>query len=176
MKLLKKILLGLGLLIGLLLIIALLLPDTYRVKRSVVINEPVSEVYPHVANLHNWAAWNPWTASDPSVNNTISGSGHEIGSVWAWNGEAVGVGSLTVKELKPHQKMVSQLAFEEPQMFESDDIWTFEEVAEGTKVTWINEGELSYPVDRIFGLFLDDMLGPDFEKGLAKLKEVVETS
>lgn len=176
MKTLKKILIGLGLFAGLFLLIALLLPASYHVERSVVIGKTADEVYPHVANLHNWAAWNPWTASDPSAKNTISGSGYEVGSVWAWNGEEVGIGTLTIAELQPNQKIVSRLAFEEPQMFESDDIWTFEEIPEGTRVTWINEGKLSYPVNRIFGLFLDGMLGPDFEKGLTQLKEVVEAS
>ena len=176
MKTLKKITLGLGMLIGLFLLIALLLPATYHVERSIIIEKPAQEVYPHVANLHNWTAWNPWTASDPTVKYTISGSGHEPGSVWAWNGEAVGIGTLTIQELHPEEKIVSRLAFKEPQMFESDDIWNFEETAEGTRVTWINEGKLDYPIDRVFGLFLDSTLGPDFEKGLAKLKEVAENS
>jgi len=143
MKVLKKILLGTGLLLGLFLLLALLLPGSYHVERSVVISRPSSYVYPHVANLHNWAAWNPWTASDPSVKNVISGPGHEIGSVWSWQGDAVGVGTLTIQELMPEQRIVSRLAFVEPQMFESDDMWTFEETAGGTKVTWINEGSLS---------------------------------
>ncbi|MDF9800408.1 hypothetical protein OKW21_005671 [Catalinimonas alkaloidigena] len=176
MSLLKKLLLGIAFVVGLFLLFALFLPASYHVERSIVIDKPVSEVYPKVSNLHHWAEWNPWTASDPSVKNSISGTGKDVGSVWAWDGEEVGIGSLTLYQIEPNKKITSKLAFVEPQMFESDDIWTFEEVPQGTRVTWINEGELSYPVDRVFGLFLDGMLGPDFEKGLSNLKEVTEAS
>lgn len=176
MKLLKKILIGVLSVVALFLVIALFLPSTYHVERSVVIQEPVDKVYAHVGNLNHWADWNPWTKMDPTAKNTVTGSGYEIGSVWAWNGEEVGVGSLTIQELEPNKFMQSRLAFQEPQMFESNDIWKFEPVEEGTQVTWINEGELGYPIDRVFGLFIDGMLGKDFEQGLANLKHVSENS
>ena len=35
-------------------------------------------------------------------------------------------------------------------------------------------GNLGYPVERVFGLFMESMLGPTFEKGLANLKRVSE--
>lgn len=176
MSLLKKSLFGIAIAIGLFLIVAFFLPSTYHVERSIVIDKPVSEVYPKVSNLHYWAEWNPWTASDPSLKNSISGTGKDIGSVRSWNGAEVGIGSLTLHQMETNKKITSKLAFVKPQMFESDDIWTFEEVPQGTRITWINEGELSYPVDRMFGFFLDSMLGPDFEKGLSNLKEVTEAS
>ena len=176
MKLFKKILAGIFAVVVLFLMVALFLPSTYHVERSVVIRQPVEKVYTQVSNLNYWADWNPWTKMDPTVENTITGSGHEIGSVWSWEGEEVGVGSLTIQELEPNRFIQSRLAFQEPQMFESDDIWTFEPVDEGTRVTWINEGKLRYPVDRLFGLFMDSMLGKDFEQGLSNLKQVTENS
>ena len=41
-------------------------------------------------------------------------------------------------------------------------------------MTWMIEGHLGYPVERVFGLFMESMLGPTFEKGLANLKKVSE--
>ena len=176
MKILKKILVGVFAIVILFLLAALFMPATYHVERSVVIQQPVEKVYSQVSNLNAWADWNPWTKMDPTVQSTITGSGYEIGSVWAWKGEEVGVGSLTIQELEPNKLMQSRLAFQEPQMFESDDIWTFEAINGGTRVTWINEGKLGYPVDRVFGLFMDGMLGKDFELGLANLKHITENS
>ncbi|MEM6842511.1 MAG: SRPBCC family protein [Bacteroidota bacterium] len=176
MKLLKKILVGVLAVVVLFLVAAVFLPSSYHVERSVVIQEPINKVYPQVSNLNHWSAWNPWTEADPTVENTIQGSGHEVGSVWAWNGEKIGVGSLTIQELEPNKFIQSRLVFEEPQMFESDDIWKFEQTESGTRVTWINEGNLAYPVDRVFGLFIDGMLGKDFERGLTNLKHVTENS
>ena len=48
--------------------------------------------------------------------------------------------------------------------------------AGSSKVTWSNGGDLGMnPVGRYFGLFMDRMMGPDFQSGLEKLKSKVET-
>jgi hypothetical protein len=45
----------------------------------------------------------------------------------------------------------------------------------GTRVTWTNEGDMgTNPVNRYFGLFMDRLVGPDFEGGLKNLKTIVE--
>lgn len=176
MKTLKKILLTLGAIIIVFLLAALFLPSTYHVERSIVIHQSVDKVYPQVANLNNWSQWNPWSEMEPTAKSEIKGSGHEIGSVWAWEGEVIGTGSLTLKDLKPNQSVRSQLVFVAPQAVESEDIWHFNPTSSGTEVTWAMEGELDYPVGRYFGLIMDGMLGPDFEKGLDNLKKVTEAS
>jgi hypothetical protein len=43
------------------------------------------------------------------------------------------------------------------------------------EVTWTNQGELGpNPVSRYFGLFIDNMMGPDMETGLHHLQKKVE--
>jgi len=176
MKTLKKVLLGLGIIIVLFLLAGLFLPSSYHVERSIVISEPVEKVYPQVANLNNWMRWNPWTAMEPTAKNEVKGSGEDLGSVWAWEGEVIGKGSLTIKELEPNRLVRSQLVFVAPQAMKSEDIWQFTPTADGTEVTWAMEGDLDYPIGRNFGLFMDGMLGGDFEKGLDNLKKVTEAS
>ena len=47
--------------------------------------------------------------------------------------------------------------------------------AGGTRVVWVDAGDLgNNPVNRWFGLFLEKIIGPDFERGLANLKRLVE--
>lgn len=47
--------------------------------------------------------------------------------------------------------------------------------ADGVKVVWSDAGDLGMnPLSRWFGLFLDRMIGPDFEKGLSNLKRNLE--
>jgi hypothetical protein len=41
-------------------------------------------------------------------------------------------------------------------------------------VTWTIKGHLGYPVEKVFGLFMESILGPTCEKGLANLKRVSE--
>jgi hypothetical protein len=46
---------------------------------------------------------------------------------------------------------------------------------ETTKVSWTNEGDFgTNPALRYLGLFMDNIIGPDFEAGLASLKILVE--
>jgi hypothetical protein len=52
---------------------------------------------------------------------------------------------------------------------------TLEPAAAGVKVVWVDAGELGMnPVHRWFGLFLDRIIGPDFERGLNNLKRLAE--
>ena len=44
-----------------------------------------------------------------------------------------------------------------------------------TEVTWSMEADLGFnPISRYFGLFFDSMIGPDFEKGLNNLNNIVK--
>ena len=56
---------------------------------------------------------------------------------------------------------------------DEDGFWQFDAIDGGTKVTWGMNGEMSF-FSRFMTLFFDKMAGPDFDKGLAGLKEVCE--
>jgi len=174
MKILKTLLLSVAGLIGALLLIAIFLPSDYRVERSIEISRPVPVVFDQVADFNHWPAWNPWTAMEPTARTVVSGAPRMVGSSWAWEGEKLGRGSLTIREIIPNQAIRSTLRFLEPQQMEARDSWTFLPANNGTRVIWANEGKLSYPMERYLGLFMDGMLGSDYEKGLAKLKQVAE--
>ena len=70
----------------------------------------------------------------------------------------------------------SKIEFIAPQSMESDVIWNFMELDEGTKIIWAFEGTLSYPIEKWFGLFMDNTLGSQFEKGLSNFKSLVEST
>jgi effector-binding domain-containing protein len=54
--------------------------------------------------------------------------------------------------------------------------FTFEEIPEGTKVTWsLDIPHLSYPVERYFGLMMPKMMKKFFKSGLENLKKVSES-
>ena len=47
--------------------------------------------------------------------------------------------------------------------------------AGGVRLRWADSGDLGLnPMSRWGGLFLDKMIGPDFERGLANLKRRIE--
>ena len=91
-----------------------------------------------------------------------------------WDGKINGKGNQTVISVTANKSIASKLAFTEPNSMESVATLTLESIPTGTKVIWSNEGKLDYPVGRLFGPFLDGMVGPDFEKGLMNLKKLAE--
>ncbi|GJQ64747.1 MAG: hypothetical protein SCALA702_38000 [Melioribacteraceae bacterium] len=174
MEILKKVLIGVAVIVALFFVVAAFLSSEYRVERSVVVNTSPDVVYPFVAELEQWRDWSPWAEMEPTAKYTFTGVPGEAGSKWSWKGEIVGEGSLQHDELVKNKSIKSSLKFVSPQPMTSVEEWSFEPTDGGTKVVWIDEGELGYPMGRYFGLFLDDMLGTDFEKGLAKLKSLAE--
>jgi len=174
MRVLKIIGMFVGGLAALFFIVAAILPSSYRVERSIEINRPAETIYPLVANLTNWPKWDPFTEQEPTAKSTFSGESGTVGSKWNWDGKVIGVGSLTVEELVPNQSIRSKMVSVSPQPWAATDNWKFESSASGTIVTWMIEGNLGYPIERVVGLFMEGMLGPTCEKGLANLKKVSE--
>jgi len=174
MKILKIIGMIAGGLVALFLVVTAVLPSSYRVERAIEINQPAEVIYPLVANLPNWPKWDPFTEQEPAAKSAFTGEAGTVGSKWDWEGKVIGTGSLTIEEIVPNQSIRSKMVSVAPQPWAATDNWKFEPTAAGTKVTWMIEGNLGYPVERVFGLFMESMLGPTFEKGLANLKKVSE--
>jgi hypothetical protein len=161
-------------LIALFLLVAAVMPSDYRVERSIVIHAPVQDVFAKVVDFRQWPSWSPWLDMDRDAQVSMSGAPGEIGAVWRWDGDTVGVGNLTLVEFTTNTSIHSHLVFLEPFQMESEDLWQFESNGGETVVTWANEGELTYPFMRFLGPFLDGMMGKDYEKGLHRLKVMVE--
>ena len=174
MKILKWSLIIIGAIILLLLIVALFLPSSDRVERCVNINGSPEKIAEHITDLKKWNDWSPWKDADTAAlytyNDTIGAGGS-----MSWNGKILGSGKLTITSNNT-SKIDYDLTFFEPFQSFSQGNFSLMQDKNDIKITWVNQGELSYPIGRIMGLFMsyDKMMGPDFEKGLKKLKEVVE--
>jgi hypothetical protein len=68
-----------------------------------------------------------------------------------------------------------ELNFEKPFTSTASDKWLFDDRGNKTVVTWISEGELSYPLGRLMGLYLDETIRAQEQRGLQKLKAVCES-
>jgi len=175
MKVLKKILIILGVIILLLFLISLLLKPNYTVERSVVINAEPMEIFPYCNNLHNWQKWMPWTKElDKTAVYTFEGSQSGVGAIMKWNGKEIGKGKLIIKKEISGELVGYDMEFDEGS-YKSVGKLLLERVPGGTKVTWGDYGNVGFnPVGRYFCLLMDSFMGPDFEKGLNKLKKVIE--
>lgn len=174
MKVLKIILIVLAIIVALFLIVAAFLPSQAHIERSVTINAPVDTVFTFAADFNNFIKWDPWSRMEPEAKQEITGPAGQVGQKWAWEGEVIGKGHMTITQIVPNEKIEAKLVFLDPQTVEADNIMKFDSTAQGTRVRWIYESELDYPVGRYFGLMLDGMLGKDLESGLSNLKDIFE--
>ncbi len=171
MKVLKRIITILVIIVAMVLIIAAFLPSKVDVTREAVIKAPVEIVYKNVLDYNHYRQWNPWGRMDKDAVHKLEGNPGTIGCSWTWIGDTLGTGGMTLTQVDKHNKIVNRLVFTAPQAMESDDIWTFKQTPEGVKVIWTTANELSWPVNRLFGLLLDGMVGPQMEEGLEYLND-----
>ncbi len=172
MRLLKRLFVSLVVLVALLLLISFLLPKTYSVARSTVINAPIETVFDQVNTVRHWESWGPWQQKDSTIQATYNAIPSGEGASYSWTSEKSGKGKLTISESVPHERIRTELDFGDHG--KAAGLWEFAESDGGVKVTWGISGEANNPIMRYIGLLMDGMAGPDFEKGLANIKARVE--
>lgn len=168
---LKKLGITLVIAIGLVCAVVASRPDTFKVERSATIEAPADVAYGLVADFHGWAAWSPWDALDPGMKKTYEGAGK--GATYFWSGnDKVGEGRMTILDTKPNELIDIKLEFIKPWEATNQTQFTFQAAGDKTTVTWTMSGAANF-MSKAMSLVksMDEMVGSDFEKGLAKLKE-----
>jgi len=153
-------------------------PDEFKVCRAAKISAPPEKIFPHVNDLHKWEAWSPWAKLDPAAKSIFTGPDAGAGAAMRWEGNnKVGVGTMTITESKAGEAIRFRLDFEKPMKATNRAEFTFRPEAGQTIVTWNMLGKNNL-MGRIFGLFMncDQMVGGQFEQGLANLKSLLETA
>ena len=172
---LKKIAMGVVVLILVVLGLAAMQPDSFRVQRTIAIKAPPEKILPLISDFHNWTSWSPWEKLDPALQRTFSGAPRDLGAVYAWEGDnKVGAGRMEITGQAPTRVDI-KLDFLKP--FESHCLTQFalEPKGEMTTVSWTMSGPSDF-MTKLMGLVasMDSMIGKDFEAGLANMKAVAE--
>jgi uncharacterized protein YndB with AHSA1/START domain len=159
------------------LLAASLRPATMTVARSATVNAPPDKLFALINDLRQFNTWNPYERKDPQIRGTYSGPAAGPGALYQFEGNKdVGRGSIQIVDSAPG-KVTMQLHMIEP--FEGRNTVEFRlaPAASGTEVTWAMRGASPF-VARLAGLFfdMDQMIGRDFEAGLANLKQRAERS
>lgn len=152
--------------------------DKYTVERSATIAAPPARIYEELVDFHRWTAWSPWEDLDPQLQRTYSGPESGVGSVYAWSGNRkAGKGQMEIREATEPSKVGIDLEFVKPFKASNDTVFTIEPEGSGSRVTWTLTGKKT-AMTKVMGIFtsMDKMVGPDFEKGLARLKAVTEAA
>jgi uncharacterized protein YndB with AHSA1/START domain len=174
MRVLKYILIGLVALVVLVLAVGFALPAKYHVERSLEIKAPAERVYGLVSDPKQWATWAVWNKRDPAMKVAYSGAPSGAGAKWSWESKTEGSGEMEFTRADPPKLIGYKLYFPD---FGTTATGTLVLVpaGEGTRITWSNDGDMGgNPLMHYFALFMDKMVGPDFEAGLWGLKARAE--
>lgn len=175
MKLLRNILLVLGVLAALLVAGGFLLPAKIHVERSTVIAASAAAVFGLVNDFRQFNRWSPWAELDPSTRYAFEGPPSGVGARMLWQSDDsnIGSGSQEIIESVPDRLVRTHLDFG-PQGVATAS-YRLEPVETGTKITWALDADAGNNLPmRYFGLFFDRLVGADYERGLARLRALAE--
>ncbi|MBC7752040.1 MAG: SRPBCC family protein [Candidatus Saccharibacteria bacterium] len=152
-------------------------PNAFRIERSILIQAPPDKIFYFINDFHQWQAWSPWEKIDPTMQRIYSGTPQGIGTIYDWEGKGKsGAGRMEITESRISSEIFIQLDFIKP--FKAHNIAEFRLIPEGqyTELTWSMHGPSPY-ISKLMGIFLniDRTIGKDFEKGLNRLKQIIET-
>ena len=176
MRFLKRLAIGLVLLAATFAGVVWLQPDDYRLTRTTLIWAPAAQVFPHVNDLRRWEDWSPWAKLDPNARVTFSGPQSGPGASFKWDGnDKVGAGTITITESKPNERVATRTDFVKPFEGTSHSDFILSQTGERTNVIWTMTGTHNF-ISKAMCLVMsmETTLGPDFERGLTQLRQVVE--
>ncbi len=176
MKILKTLLAVIAGLAVIFVVVGLFLPRTVTMERSIVVDAPPSSVFEVLNDLRAMREWAPWYERDPDAHYRYEGPDAGVGATVHWDSDhpEVGSGTQEIIESRPDEYIRTRLDF--GAQGEAEAWFALTAVDGGTEVTWGFVTDFGNNIiGRYFGLVLESMLAPDYEAGLAKLKQVVES-
>ncbi|MDF1739114.1 MAG: SRPBCC family protein [Verrucomicrobiales bacterium] len=145
------------------------MPD-FQVHKSIVIDASVSQVFETIRNFKTWPTWSPWLIADPDA--SVMFDADEKG--YSWNGPVAGSGGMRIEAVQENEKISYDLTFLKPWKSTAKFQFEFRDAGGGTEVNWKMQSSLPF-----FMFLMKDMMvamiGMDYTRGLAMLKDLVET-
>lgn len=171
MKFLKYLAFFLLGVIVLILITALFAPKSFHAEGSTIVNKPKQEVFDFVKQVKNQEHYGVWFRMDKNIQKKYEGTDGTAGFRYEWKSDVVGNGIQVITKVDEGNRVDMDLFFQESKKPAKSYILTEEITPDQTKVTWVIDGNMPYPMN-IMGLFYD--MNNDFIQGTKNLKEYLE--
>ena len=144
--------------------------------RTTTVRADAERVRGVLEDLRSWPEWSPWEDLDPAMERVYAGAERGVGACYAWAGDRrAGEGSMQVTAATPERV---ELVRHVVRPAETTQEMGFELVAlaDATVVTWRLRGRTT----GLRGLLArvvpaEAALGRDIERGLQRLRDVLET-
>ncbi len=151
-------------------------PNAFRYERKATIKAPPEKIFAILNDPRKGVLWSPFEQADPAMKKTFSGAETGTGSVYEWDGDKnAGAGRMEIVESVPPSKIVSRLEFFRPFKATNTAEFIMTPRGDSTEVTWAMYGPVPF-IGKIMNVFIncENMVGGQFEKGLANLKALAE--
>lgn len=146
---------------------AFTLPRQVTVTRSATVDAAPETLFALISSNAGYQRFNPYASSDPDLKIELFGPDQGVGSGFRFDGKE-GKGSQTVTALVPDRSVTMQIDL--GAMGQPTQQFDLTPEGSGTRVTWSMQADMGVnPVARVFGLFMDRMIGKTFETGLTNL-------
>ncbi len=144
-----------------------LLPSSTVVERSAVLDASAEKIFSLIASNAGYQRFNPHKAKDPDLRIDLHGPDRGVGSGFAFVGQD-GRGTQTITAVQENQSVT--MLIDLGPMGKPVTTFRLEPADDGTRVTWSTRTDFGInPFGRVLALFLDGMLGADYELGLKML-------
>lgn len=170
------LLFALGVLSGLIAYISLL-PDTFKITRSIVVSASPERIYPEINELQNWPKWWPWARRGSAQKISLEGSPLGPGAICEWSGDdKVSAGKVKITESSQNERIRGKLKLDRPIKAVSDIQFDLKGTGEAqTEIVCTMSGRNEFVGKAAhFFMNMDKLFGGQFEQGLAALKSVAE--
>lgn len=148
---------------------ALALPRHVTVERVAVLDVAPDRVIELAASNAGYQRFNPYKDRDPNLEVDLFGPASGVGSGFHFASKD-GVGQQVVAHVTPQEVT---FAIDLGPMGQPTQAIAAVAVDGATEVTWRMDMDLGLnPLARVMGLFMDGMVGPNFERGLANIADV----
>ncbi len=145
------------------------LPRHVNIERTAVINAAPGAVIELAASNTGYQTFNPYKDLDPNLRVEMFGPASGVGSGFSFESKD-GAGQQMVASVTAEQVVFD---LDLGPLGQPTQAISAVAIDGGTQVTWSMEMDLGMnPVFRVMGLFMDGMIGPNFELGLAKIANV----
>lgn len=158
-------------------------PSEGYLERSTVINASKATVLAEVSNMKAFNKWSPWFELDENAKYEWNESFIGVGAKLTWYSEKddVGNGSMEIVAVSENGVKYQMLFDEDNDGSLENNVdspafasLTMSEDEDKTTVKWTFEVSNMSGFGKVFLLFLDGILGPQYEKGLQNLKQRIE--
>jgi hypothetical protein len=153
-------------------------PDDFSIQRTATFKAPPDKIFPLLNSPKAAMAWIPFMEPDANAKITFSGPESGVGAAQTWAGNMeVGEGKIEIVESKPTSEVTLKLDMLKPMEGHNTVVYKLVPKGDTTTMTWTMSGRQPF-IGKVVSVFIDcdKMVGEQFEKGLAKLKSVVETT